>query len=55
MDVISRQVEVISVGFGTKVLPMEIASRFKGRTVKDMHGEMLAKDGFRKFIIQKLP
>ena len=36
--IIEQEIEIISIGFGTKVLPLEISKKNKGKVVKDMHG-----------------
>jgi hypothetical protein len=51
----TRDVKIIVVGFGTKSLPYSLAVLHKGKIVKDMHAEMLARRGFIKYLINNLP
>lgn len=46
--------EVVVVGFGTKSLPYELIRQHHGHLIADMHAEMLAIRGFRRYLMLAL-
>ena len=43
------------MGFGTKSLPKSILSEHQRKSLlEDLHGEILAIRGFRRFVLQEL-
>ena len=53
MGTLDEEVRVISVGFGTKSLPFMVAKEDTEEQLHvDMHAEILAIQGFKKFVLK---
>ena len=55
LDKKNMQCKMVSMGFGTKSLPRSVLSEHQRKSLlEDMHGEMLAIRGFRRFMLKEL-